>query len=71
MRPQPAQQRGAGPHGLRYYVAARKREILVESGKAPLEAFVPQTHQPAHEAEVDDRTTGARPAVGSGGRSKA
>lgn len=38
---------------VRYYVAARKPEILVESGKAPLEAFVPQTHQPGHEAEVD------------------
>ena len=35
------------------HVAARKPEILVESGKAPLEAFVPQTHQPGHEAEVD------------------
>ncbi|MFJ3965095.1 hypothetical protein [Streptomyces sp. NPDC090036] len=38
---------------VRYYVAARKPEILVESGKAPLEAFVPQTHHPGHEAEVD------------------
>jgi hypothetical protein len=38
---------------VRYCVAARKPEILVESGKAPLEAFVPQTHQPGHEAEVD------------------
>ncbi|MFE2181023.1 IS21 family transposase [Streptomyces sp. NPDC059455] len=38
---------------VRYYVASRKPEILVESGKAPLEAFVPQTHQPGHEAEVD------------------
>lgn len=38
---------------VRYYVAARKPEILVESGKAPLEAFVPQTYQPGHEAEVD------------------
>ncbi|MET9439098.1 hypothetical protein [Streptomyces sp. NPDC006551] len=38
---------------VRYYVAARKPEILVESGKAPLEAFVPQTHRPGHEAEVD------------------
>ncbi|RPK53950.1 Integrase core domain protein [Streptomyces sp. ADI95-17] len=38
---------------VRYYVASRKPEILVESGKAPLEAFVPQTHLPGHEAEVD------------------
>ncbi|MEU2360089.1 hypothetical protein ABZ616_05075 [Streptomyces noursei] len=36
-----------------YYIAARKPELLVESGKAPLEAFVPQNHQPGHEAEVD------------------
>ncbi|MET7368732.1 hypothetical protein ABZS61_23340 [Streptomyces sp. NPDC005566] len=38
---------------MRYYVAGRKPEILVESGKAPLEAFVRQTHLPGHEAEVD------------------
>ncbi|MFD9488466.1 hypothetical protein ACFWBX_31765 [Streptomyces sp. NPDC059991] len=31
---------------VRNYVAGRKPEILVESGKAPLEAFVPQTHLP-------------------------
>ncbi|MFH8520166.1 hypothetical protein ACH4CE_34830 [Streptomyces gelaticus] len=37
---------------VRYYVAGRKPEILVESGKAPLEAFVPQTHQPGHAAFV-------------------
>ncbi|MEU8782563.1 hypothetical protein [Streptomyces sp. NPDC048637] len=30
---------------VRYYVAGRKPEILVESGKAPLEAFIPQTHR--------------------------
>ncbi|MFF3907823.1 hypothetical protein ACFYZJ_17905 [Streptomyces sp. NPDC001848] len=38
---------------VRRYVADRKPRILVESGKAPLEAFVPQTHQPGMEAEVD------------------
>jgi transposase len=38
---------------VRRYVADRKPQILVESGKAPIEAFVPQTHQPAMEAEVD------------------
>ncbi len=38
---------------VRYYVAARKPEILAESGRAPREAFVPQTHQPGHEAAVD------------------
>lgn len=35
-----------------YYVAAWKPHILAESGEAPLEVFVPQTHQPGHEAEV-------------------
>ncbi|MEU5109849.1 IS21 family transposase [Streptomyces sp. NPDC021354] len=38
---------------VRRYVADRKPQILVESGKAPLEAFVPQTHHPGMEAEVD------------------
>ncbi|MEU1947034.1 IS21 family transposase [Streptomyces sp. NPDC020125] len=38
---------------VRRYIADRKPQILVESGKAPLEAFVPQTHHPGMEAEVD------------------
>ncbi|MFD8260151.1 IS21 family transposase [Streptomyces griseoluteus] len=38
---------------VRRYVADRKPQILVESGKAPIEAFVPQTHPPGMEAEVD------------------
>ncbi|MEU2379333.1 IS21 family transposase [Streptomyces misionensis] len=38
---------------VRRYVADRKPEILVASGKAPVEAFVPQSHQPGMEAEVD------------------
>lgn len=38
---------------VRRYVSDRKPQILVESGKAPVEAFVPQTHQPGMEAEVD------------------
>ncbi len=38
---------------VRYYVAGRKQEILAESGKATVEAFVPQTHPPGMEAEVD------------------
>ncbi|MFF2821206.1 IS21 family transposase [Kitasatospora cineracea] len=38
---------------VRRYVVDRKPQILVESGKAPIEAFVPQTHQPGMEAEVD------------------
>ncbi|MEW1700631.1 MULTISPECIES: hypothetical protein [unclassified Streptomyces] len=43
---------------VRYYAAARKPEILVESGKAPLEAFVPQTHQPGHVGDVTIRLAG-------------
>lgn len=31
----------------------RNPQSLVESGKAPLEAFVPQTRHPGMEAEVD------------------
>ncbi|MEW9522220.1 IS21 family transposase, partial [Streptomyces tubercidicus] len=38
---------------VRRYVADRKPEILASSGKAPVEAFVPQSHQPGMEAEVD------------------
>ncbi|MFF6937715.1 IS21 family transposase [Streptomyces sp. NPDC008312] len=38
---------------VRRYVSDRKPEILAVSGKAPVEAFVPQTHLPGHEAEVD------------------
>ncbi|MFZ3573900.1 IS21 family transposase [Streptomyces sp. BH097] len=38
---------------VRRYVAERKPEVLAASGKAPLEAFIPQTHQPGMEAEVD------------------
>ncbi|MFI5877684.1 IS21 family transposase [Streptomyces sp. NPDC051445] len=38
---------------VRRYVSDRKPQILIESGKAPVEAFVPQTHQPGMEAEVD------------------
>jgi transposase len=38
---------------VRRYIADRKPQILAESGKVPMEAFVPQTHQPGMEAEVD------------------
>ncbi|MFI0773071.1 IS21 family transposase [Streptomyces sp. NPDC021218] len=38
---------------VRRYVADRKPQIAVEAGKAPIEAFVPQTHPPGIEAEVD------------------
>ena len=38
---------------VRRYVSDRKPEILAASAMAPLEAFVPQTHLPGHEADVD------------------
>ncbi|MFB8000132.1 IS21 family transposase [Streptomyces sp. NPDC056002] len=38
---------------VRRYVAERKPQILAESGKAPAEAFIRQSHQPGLEAEVD------------------
>lgn len=38
---------------VREYVKERRREILVESGRAPANVFIPQDHQPGREAEVD------------------
>jgi transposase len=38
---------------LRAYVAQRRREIWAEAGRPLAEVFVPQTHQPAAEGEVD------------------
>jgi transposase len=38
---------------VRAYIAARKPEIRAETGHGPAEAFVPQSHQPGMEAEVD------------------
>jgi len=38
---------------VRDYVAKRRPEILAAAGKALEEAFVPQTHEPGAEAEVD------------------
>lgn len=38
---------------VRAYVAERRRQIRIEAGRGPAEAFVPQTHQPGAEAEVD------------------
>jgi transposase len=38
---------------VRQYVKARRASIAAESGNAPVEAFVPQEHAPAAEAEVD------------------
>jgi transposase len=38
---------------VRQYVKARRAEIAIEAGRAPMEAFVPQEHAPGAEAEVD------------------
>jgi transposase len=38
---------------LRDYVAKRRPEIAAETGDQLIEAFVPQTHEPGCEAEVD------------------
>lgn len=35
------------------YVRQRKPQILAETGRAPAKVFVPQTHRPGEEAEVD------------------
>ncbi|WP_225993222.1 hypothetical protein [Actinomadura rudentiformis] len=38
---------------VRDHVATRRREIRIETGRGPSQAFVPQSHQPGVEAEVD------------------
>lgn len=38
---------------VRGYVATRRGEIRIEAGRGAVEAFVPQTHKPGAEAEVD------------------
>lgn len=38
---------------VRDYVATHRREIRIEAGRAPVNTFVPQTHLPGREAEVD------------------
>ncbi|MFF4779042.1 hypothetical protein ACFY05_40090 [Microtetraspora fusca] len=35
------------------YVAERRPQIRVEAGRGPVEAYIPQTHRPGAEAEVD------------------
>ncbi|MEX2985575.1 hypothetical protein [Streptomyces sp. C36] len=40
-------------HVVRGYVAGRREEIRVQAGRSVVEAFVPQTHKPGAEAEVD------------------
>ncbi len=38
---------------VRAYVAERKPQVRVEAGRGPAEVFVPQSHRPGDEAEVD------------------
>lgn len=38
---------------VREYVAKRKPQIRVGAGRGPVEVFIPQTHRPGDEAEVD------------------
>lgn len=38
---------------VRDYVATRRREIRIESGREPVNTFIPQTHLPGREGEVD------------------
>jgi transposase len=38
---------------VRAYVAARKPEIWIEAGRGPAQVFIPQTHRPGQDAEVD------------------
>lgn len=38
---------------VRAYVVTRRPEIRIEAGRGPVEVFVPQTHRPGAEAEVD------------------
>ena len=38
---------------VRDYVAVRRGEIRAAAGRGPVEAFVPQSHRPGVEAEVD------------------
>ncbi|RDI65719.1 transposase [Nocardia pseudobrasiliensis] len=38
---------------LRDYVAVRKPKIRIEAGRGPAQVFIPQSHRPGEEAEVD------------------
>jgi transposase len=38
---------------VRVYVAGRKAQVRAEAGRGPAEVFVPQSHRPGDEAEVD------------------
>jgi hypothetical protein len=39
--------------GVRAYIAERKPQIRAEAGRGPAEVFIPQSHRPGAEAEVD------------------
>ena len=47
------QAQGVSYSTLAAYVSGRRSEIAAEAGKPVAEVFVPQTHQPGAEAEVD------------------
>jgi transposase len=38
---------------VRAYIAERKPQVRAEAGRGPAEVFVPQSHRPGDEAEVD------------------
>jgi hypothetical protein len=46
---------------VREYVATRRREIRIEAGREPANAFIPQEHLPGREAEVDFGEVAIRP----------
>lgn len=45
---------------VRAFVARRRPEVRVEHGRGPSEAFIPQTHLPGREGEVDFGEIGVR-----------
>jgi transposase len=45
--------RGVSYQVVRGYVAERKPKIRAEAGRGPVNVFLPQTHRPGEEAEVD------------------
>ncbi|MET8537673.1 IS21 family transposase [Streptomyces sp. NPDC005065] len=47
------QAKGVSYAMVRAYIAVRAPEIRVEEGREPPQAFIPQTHRPGDEAEVD------------------
>ncbi|MHA6762454.1 IS21 family transposase [Streptacidiphilus sp. PAMC 29251] len=47
------QAKGVSYAMVRAYIAVRAPEIRIEEGRGPPQAFIPQTHRPGDEAEVD------------------